>query len=39
MKRTSRKRGNPSLDIIGYGDKGRGVQLNQRPIIAWSCGG
>ena len=19
--------------------KGRGVQLNQRPIIAWSCGG
>ncbi len=22
MKRTSRKRGNPSLDIIGYGDQG-----------------
>jgi hypothetical protein len=19
--------------------KGRGAQLNQRPIIAWSCGG
>ena len=25
--------------IIGYGDQGCGVQLNQRPIIAWSCGG
>ena len=23
----------------GMATKGRGVQLNQRPIIAWSCGG